>query len=92
MVTELNPKATALSLAGVSVIIYLVCVALFAVAPRATLLVFREMFHGIDIMQIARTDIALGNVLLGFVVIVVCSLLVGWLFAVLYNYVAGKMK
>ena len=44
------------------------------------------MFHGFDIMTIAGTSMmGLGSVLFGFIEIVTLGLLIGWLFAVIYN-------
>ena len=43
------------------------------------------MFHGIDIAQIAKADMALGGVVIGLIEIVLASLILGWLFAKIYN-------
>ncbi len=92
MAGELNPKIVSLSLAGVSGIVYLVCAAFFAIAPKATLGFFKDMFHGIDITQIGRTAVPFGSTVAGFVEILVASLVVGWLFAVVYNSLQLKIE
>lgn len=86
MAEKLNPKVVALSLAGVSGIVYAVCAALFAIAPRATISAYADMFHGVDLRQIARTAVPLGSTIAGFVEIIISSLVVGWLFTAFYNY------
>ncbi len=92
MAEKLKPKVFALSLAGVSGIVYIICAVLFAIAPKPTLGLFRDMFHGIDITKIARDGVPFGNTVAGFFEVVVLSLVVGWLFAAVYNYLLGKMK
>ena len=82
---ELNPRKTALSLAFVFGIFYVVCAVLFAVAPSATLGLFNSLFHGIDINQIAKDSISFGETAVGFVVTVVFAWIVGWVFAAFYN-------
>ena len=82
---ELNPRKTALSLALVFGIFYVVCAVLFAIAPSATLGLFNSLFHGIDINQIAKDSISFGETAIGFVITVIFALIVGWLYAVFYN-------
>lgn len=84
MADKLNSKRTAFSLAIVSGIVYIVCAILVAIAPIFTLNTFGALFHGIDISQIAATP-TITNTIIGFAEIVVLALIVGWLFAVVYN-------
>ena len=88
----LNPKAAAFSLAIISGIIYLLCVIFFAIVPQGTLNFFRYIFHGIDIIKIAGTTISLSSTAIGFVEIIIFSLICGWLFATVYNYLLNKIK
>lgn len=92
MAESLNPKAAALSLAGVSGTGYVICAALFAAAPQQTLGFFNEMFHGIDLTRIARENMTFGGTLVGFAGVVVLSLAAGWLFATAYNYLSDKFR
>lgn len=92
MAAKLNAKLVALSLAGVSGILYIICALLVAIAPTTTLNMFSNVFHGIDITQIAATNISLGNTLLGLIEILVYALVAGWIFVAVYNYLATKVK
>ena len=83
---KLNVKAVAYSLAAVSGIFYIICAALIAIAPEATIKLFGSLFHGINIELIAQKTISLGSAIAGFIEIVFGSLLTGWLFAAIYNY------
>ena len=85
MAEKLNPKRVALSLAIVSSIFYIVCALLVVIAPDFTTKLFGNLFHGIDITQIATTNISFGSVLIGLVQIIIYTLIVGWLFALIYN-------
>lgn len=89
---KLNAKLVALSLAGVSGILYVICALLIAIAPTATLKMFSNVFHGIDITKIAATNISFGNTIIGLIEILVYSLIAGWIFAAVYNYLATKVR
>lgn len=91
MTDKLNIKKVSLSLATVSGILYVLCAILFAIAPQTALSLSKDLFHGIDITQIAKNTTLEGTII-GFVEIIVLSLLVGWLFAVIYNYLSTKIK
>ena len=91
MAEKLNPKTVSLSLAGVSVILSLLCAILIAVAPEATIKFFGSIFHGMDITKIAQ-PITVSGVLMGLIAIIIVALITGWLFAIIYNYVLAKVK
>lgn len=88
MANKLNPKAVAFALAKVSGIIYIVCAILIAIAPEAALSLFGSMFHGINIELIAQKSISPSSTIIGFIEIVIGSLITGWLFAWFYNKIA----
>jgi len=92
MSDKLNPKIVSMSLASVAGIVYILCAIFFAIAPLTTLSFFKDIFHGVDLTQLARTTISFGNTVAGFVEIVVSALVTGWMFAVMYNYLLTKMK
>lgn len=92
MAEELNPKRVALSLAIVAGAFYVVCAILVAIAPELMLNLFNNIFHGIDVMQIAKTSMSAGAVIIGFVEVIIYSLIAGWLFAVVYNTLKYKLK
>jgi len=87
---ELEPKLVAYTLATVSGILYAACAALIAIAPDATIDLFANLFHGIDITKIATTP-TLGGTIIGFVEIIALALITGWLFAITYNYMLRKI-
>lgn len=92
MTDKLSPKIVSLSLSTVSGIVYILCAIFIAISPQAALSLSKDLFHGIDITQIARTTVTLGSTVAGFVEIIVLSLVIGWLFAVIYNYLSTKIK
>ena len=89
MVDKLSPKRVAYSLASVSAILYIVCAVLIAIGPEATIKLFGSLFHGINIELIAQNTISFGSTILGLIEIVVGSLIIGWLFAKIYNSIKG---
>ena len=82
--TELNPKRVSLSLAAVSGILSAVCALLIAVAPQFTVNLFGAVFHGVDLTKIQKT-MTLSSAVLGTIEVIVLALVVGWLFAKIYN-------
>ena len=90
--SKLDAKTVSLSLASTAGILYIVCALLVAIAPETAVSLFKNIFHGIDITQIAKTDISLGNAIVGFIEIIVYSLIAGWLFTLVYNYIDKKIK
>ena len=64
---------------------YIICAMLIAIIPNAALALFNNLFHGIDITKIADTTFSLGTTIIGFIEVVIFGLIVGWLFAVMYN-------
>ncbi|MBI3190936.1 hypothetical protein HYZ41_04515 [archaeon] len=91
MANKLNPKVVAFSLAVVSAILSLVCALLLVLAPEVSLRFFGSIFHGIDMTKIAAS-VTVSGVLTGLVAIVIVAFVVGWLFAVTYNYFSTKTK
>lgn len=86
MAEKLNPKKVALSLAIVASVFYIVCALLVAIAPDFTTKLFSNLFHGIDITKIANVNISIVSVLLGLIQIIIYIIIVGWLFAWIYNH------
>ncbi len=83
--TRLNVKKVALSLAAVAGIISIICALLIAIAPEFTINLFGAIFHGLDINAIAK-QMTLGGAVLGIVEAIILALIMGWLFAVVYNW------
>ena len=87
MADKLSPKRVSLSLAVVTAIVSIVCVLLVAIAPEAALKLLGAIFHGIDITKIAAASVSFGSAVFGTIVAVVLALIIGWIFAVVYNKV-----
>lgn len=85
MKNGLNIKTTAFALAITSAIIYAVCTLLIFVFGPASISLFANMFHGIDITKIAAINISWKSTLMGFVETGVFALATGALFAWVYN-------
>ena len=83
MAEKLSVKRVSMSLAVVAGIISIVCALLILIAPQATVNLFGEIFHGIDISQITK-PITLGGALLGTIEVIIMALIAGWLFVVIY--------
>ena len=81
---KLDSKRVSLSLAAVSGILSAACALLLAVAPKFTLGLFGAVFHGIDMTKIQKT-MTFNGAILGIVEVIVLALIVGWLFAKIYN-------
>ncbi|MEK6974421.1 MAG: DUF5676 family membrane protein [Nanoarchaeota archaeon] len=92
MAEKLNTKVVSFSLAIFSGIVYILCALFFAIVPQTTLNLFKDMFHGIDITKITNAPVPLGSTIIGFIEIVVLLLIVGWLFATIYNYLLNKIN
>jgi len=84
MAEKLDTKRVSLSLAAVSGILSAVCALLIAVAPQFTVSFFGAIFHGVDLTKIQKT-MTLSDAILGIVVVIIIALIVGWLFAKIYN-------
>ncbi len=81
---KLNPRRVSLSLAAVSGIVSAVCALLIAVAPQFAVSLFGAIFHGVDLTKIQKT-MTLGSAIIGTLEVIVLALIVGWLFAKVYN-------
>lgn len=85
-----HPMATAHAAAVVTAIIYIVCRQAFVWLPEFSMSIARSWFHGIDISKIATTTIPADNFILGLATATVGAWLVGYLFAVTYNWFAKR--
>ena len=81
---KLDSKKVSLSLAAVSGILSIACALLIAVAPQFTVNLFGAIFHGIDLSKIQKT-MTFSDAIIGIVIVMVLALIVGWLFAKVYN-------
>jgi len=85
MVEKLNANRVGLALAGVMGILSIVCALLLVLIPGFTLNFFGNIFHGIDITQIAKTSVTFSEFLIGLIEVLIGSYLIGWIFARVYN-------
>jgi hypothetical protein len=84
MSDKLNTKKVAIALACVFGIISIICSLLLAIAPEFTTNLFGAMLHGLDISKIA-VYLTFGKTILGIAETIILGLIIGGLFAVVYN-------
>jgi len=80
----LNAKRVSLSLAIVTGIVSIICAGALALVPGKTMNLFGSIMHGVDLTKIAVT-LSWGNAITGTITAMLLALVVGWLFAVIYN-------
>ncbi len=87
-----NLNATANATAVTVATLYVICRVLVLVMPDLFLTVAGTWFHGIDISKIAATGGAgdFNSFILGLITIGLGGWLMGYLFAITYNYFAKK--
>ncbi len=85
MADKLSPRRVANTLGVVFAGVSLLCAILILVLPDATMSLFNNIFHGIDLTQIERTSVTFGNIIIGLIVAFVSGWIIGWFFAVVYN-------
>ncbi|MEK6893814.1 MAG: DUF5676 family membrane protein [Nanoarchaeota archaeon] len=83
---KLSAKRVSFSLGIVTAIVSIVCALLIAITPTGTLSLFGSVFHGIDMSKI-QTTMTFASAIQGTIVAIVLALVIGWLFAVVYNKV-----
>lgn len=87
----LSPIHLGAALAAASGTFYLGCVALMALAGKATLVVFFQgLFHGLDISPILMDRVSFWLTVTGLINTVILSWLFGALIAVIYN-ISGRI-
>lgn len=79
----LNPKSCGCATAAITVIVYILCIALFAVAPEAAYNLGQQLFHGVQMSS--QSNLTFGSAVFGLIFWLVSSYVTGWLFAVIYN-------
>ena len=85
MENELKPLRAGSALGIVSAIISLICAILFAIAPEFIMSLGNNLFHGLDLTQIAKSSISWSRVIIGIIEVFIIGFIGGWLFAVIYN-------
>ena len=90
---RITPTALGLTLAITAALLNLVCAGLVAVAPDATMTIFQSWWHGIDVSMLANESpsMTLKSVIVGLITISAFAFIVGFVFGVANNMVAGRM-
>lgn len=81
-----DPIATAHAAGVTTAIIYIVCRVAIALFPDLAMTIAQSWFHGLEISKVSGWSLSLGSFILGLVTISAGAWLVGYAFAVLYNY------
>lgn len=91
---RINPAGLGLALAITTAVLSLVCAGLVAIAPGQVAAIFQSWWHGLDVSQLTATapPMTLQSVAIGFITITAFAFLVGFLFAVVNNFLARKFR
>ena len=88
---KLNKNVVALSVGITTALVYLVCLAFVVIFPLQTIVTVSNYFvHGIDISSIATKNMTLAKSILGLVAVSLSSAVVGYIFALIYNWLGEK--
>jgi len=87
MADKLSPKRVANTLGAVFAGVSLLCALFVLLFQNTTLSFFSNIFHGIDITQIAKTSVSVGGIIAGLIEAFVLGWIIGWFFAFVYNKV-----
>jgi len=81
---SLEPKKVSLALAQTAGIIYIVCAALVAVAPKVAWQLAGWLSHMTNLEVLGR-NLTVSGFLIGLAQVLIYAYLSGWLFAKMYN-------
>ena len=88
---KLNKNVVAVSVGITTALVYLVCLAFVAIFPLQTIVTVSNYFvHGIDISSIATKNMTLAKSVIGLIVVALSSAVVGYVFALIYNWLGEK--
>jgi hypothetical protein len=85
-----DPMATANASATTIAFVYLVCALSILMFPALSLRVAQAWVHGLDLNRIAGFDVTLGSLVFGLLTSALGGWLVGYVFALSYNYFLKK--
>ena len=85
MAEKLRVRAVAFGFASALSILYLLWSLLLYLMPQAMINILKDIVQGIDLTKIARPSVPIGSVLTGLVEIFILGLIMGWLYAIIYN-------
>ena len=85
-----EPVVTANAVAATTGILFVVCRVFAGLFPGALFAIGKSWFHGIELTQSNGWNLSASGFLLGIISATITAWLVGYLFAVLYNYFLKK--
>jgi len=85
MADKLGMRRVANTLGIVFAGVSLLCALFVLLFQNTALSFFGNIFHGIDITQIAKTSVSVGSIIIGLIEAFILGWIIGWLFAVVYN-------
>ncbi len=89
---KLNQNAVALAVGITTALVYIVCLIFVAVFPLETIITIGNYFvHGIDLSSIAAKNITLAKSIIGLLIVSISSAIVGYIFALTYNWLEEKL-
>lgn len=88
---KLNQKAVAFAVGMTTALVYIVCLIFVAVFPLETVVTVGNYFvHGIGSSSIAAKSITIEKSVIGLIIVSISSAVTGYIFALLYNWIADK--
>lgn len=88
-----NPLATANAAGATTAIVFVVCRLLVSIFPDASFTVAQSWFHGIELTKPGSAwNLTAGAFILGIISSTVIAWLVGYVFALSYNYFLPKKE
>ncbi len=85
-----DPMATANAAGVVAAVIFVACRLLVGIVPDFMFTVAQSWFHGVQLARLDTLNITTSTFMLGLVSSAVTAWLIGYLFAVVYNYFVEK--
>ena len=83
-----NPKATANALAVVGGVLYIICAIWTMVSKESYLRMMSTWAHSLDMNALPQKTPDFGTLVIGLVTFIIAAWVVGYAFAVCYNYFA----
>lgn len=89
-----NPVALGLTSAATTALLSAVCAALVAISPGSMVAIFQTWWHGLDVSMLANTapPVTLQSVATGLITITAFAFVVGFLFAVIGNFISQRFR
>lgn len=85
-----NPKATANALAVVGGVLYIICTIWTLISKESFLGLMGTWAHSLDMNSLPQKTPDFGTLIIGFVTFTLAVWVVGYAFAICYNYFAKK--